>query len=93
MPDAMRPPEPRWSTYREAAALCVRRRTLGRTVPIALVVGTLLTAINLGSVILGGRATGTTWIRVAANYLIPLVVSTLGYLSATRVPDGQGPSS
>ena len=32
-------------------------------------------------------------VRVAANYLIPLVVSTLGYLSATRATDGQSPSS
>lgn len=85
MYDASGPP--RWTTYREAAALCIRRRTLRRTVPIALVVGTLLTAINLGSVIVGGQATGTTWVRAAANYLVPLVVSTLGYLSATRSSD------
>jgi hypothetical protein len=73
--------------------LCVRRRTIGRTIPIALVVGTLLTAINLGSVILGGRANGSTWVRVVANYLIPFVVSTLGYLSATRATDDQSPST
>lgn len=79
--------QPRWRTLSEAAAVAVRRSTLRRTLPIALTVGTLLTAINLGGTILGDRATAATWVRVALNFLIPLLVSTFGYLSATRSSD------
>jgi hypothetical protein len=80
----MRHEQPRWETYGEAATLCVRPSTLRRTIPIALVVGTLLTAINLGGTLLGGLATPATWARVVSNFLIPFVISTLGFLSATR---------
>jgi hypothetical protein len=80
----MRHEQPRWETYGEAATLCVRPSTLRRTIPIALVVGTLLTAINLGGTLLGGHATPATWAHVVSNFLIPFVISTLGFLSATR---------
>ena len=80
----MRHEPPRWETFGEAAALCERPSTLRRTIPIALVVGTVLTAINLGGTLLGGQATLATWARVVSNFLIPCVVSTLGFLSATR---------
>ena len=49
-----------------------------------LVVGTLLSLINQGSVIFGGHATAVTWVRVGLNYVVPFCVSSLGYLSATR---------
>jgi hypothetical protein len=62
----------------------VQPSTLRRTIPIALVVGTVLTAINLGGTLLGGHATFTTWVRVISNFLIAFVVSTSGFLSATR---------
>jgi hypothetical protein len=75
---------PSWSSYGEAFHLWFARRTLRKTITIALVVGTLLSLINQGSVIFGGRATGVTWVRVAYNYLVPFCVSSLGYLSATR---------
>jgi hypothetical protein len=56
----MRHEQPRWETHGEAAALCVRSSTLRRTIPIALVVGALLTAINLVGTLLGGHATPAT---------------------------------
>jgi hypothetical protein len=76
--------QPSWSTYGEAAGLWFAPATLGKTIKIALVVGTLLSLINQGSVILGGHATVVTWVRVGLNYLVPFCVSSLGYLSATR---------
>ncbi len=82
----MRQEQLRWETYGEATTLCVRPSTLPRTIPIGLVVGTLLTAIDLGGTLLGGHATLATWVRVASNFLIPFVVSTSGFLSATRTP-------
>lgn len=58
------------------------RRALSRCIPTAAVVGTLLSLINQGSVILAGDATTATWIRVLFNYLIPFTVSNIGFVSA-----------
>jgi hypothetical protein len=75
--------QPSWRTYGEAARLWLARPTLRKTIKIALVVGTLLSLINQGSVIFGGHATAVTCVRVGLNYLVPFCVSSLGYLSAT----------
>jgi len=53
---------------------------------IAAIVGTLLSIINQGSMILSGDATTATWVRVGLNYLVPFCVSSIGFLSATRRP-------
>jgi len=74
----------KWSTVGEAVRLCLRRSTLRRTLLIAAIVGTLLSLVNQGSVIFGGDANAATWLRVAANYLIPFCVSSAGFLAATR---------
>ena len=47
---------------------------------VALVVGTVLTLVNQGSVIFGGDASVVTWIRVAVNYLVPFVVASLSLI-------------
>lgn len=73
-----------WTTPGEAALLCLCRASLRRTAPIALLVGTALSAINQGGVITGGDASLATWIRVGANYAIPFLVSNAGVLTATR---------
>lgn len=65
----------------EALRYCGRREHLRRTVPIAIVVGSVLTAINQLDVILGGGATAATWVKSGANFLVPFVVSNLGLLS------------
>ena len=69
---------------RDAIRICMRREYLRRTIRIALVVGTILTAINQGDVILGGDATALTWIKMALNYCVPFVVSNLGLLAGKR---------
>jgi len=71
---------------REDLAYCLRPTHLRRTSRIALVVGTLLTLVNQGTLIVSGDATALTWLRCAANFLIPLVVSNLGLLGG-RVRD------
>ena len=73
-----------WSTTREGVLLWLSPRTLRRTVQIALIVGTLLSLINQGHLIAAGDASTFTWIRVSANYLIPWVVSSIGFLSGSR---------
>ena len=75
-----------WRTLTEALQLACRRATLRRTVPIALAVGTILSLINQAHVVLAGDANFATWGRVAANYVVPLCVSTIGFLSACRRP-------
>jgi hypothetical protein len=49
----------------------VRRSGFGAAIRIVLVVGTLLTAVNLGESILAGQADVGILVRVVANYLIP----------------------
>ena len=55
---------------------------------VAAVVGTVLSAVNQGSVIFGGHATAATWVRVGVNYLVPFLVSSVGFLSACRDREG-----
>lgn len=49
---------------------------------IALLVGTLLTVVNQLDVITGVRADPAFALRVAANYLVPFVVSNLGAMAS-----------
>jgi len=75
---------PTWSTLGELVRLVLAPRHLKRTVPIALIVGTVFFAMNQLGVILGGRATAVVWIKAALTYLTPLLVANFGILSATR---------
>ena len=77
---------PSWRAPHEALVLICSGRTKGTAGPVALVVGTLLSAVNEGSVIVGGDVTGTTAIRVATNYTVPYLVASIGYLTACRIP-------
>ncbi len=68
---------PVWSTRRQELVLFLRGVTVRVAGRVAIVVGTILSAVNQGSVILAGDATGFTWTRIAVNYLIPFVVASL----------------
>jgi formate hydrogenlyase subunit 3/multisubunit Na+/H+ antiporter MnhD subunit len=72
------------SSLRSALHVVSRRNILRRTIPIAFVVGTLLSLVNQAHVVVQGDADVATWLRVAANYAIPFVVSSLGVIAATR---------
>lgn len=69
---------------RDALGICLRPEHLRRTLTIALVVGTILTAINQADVIVRGDATTTTLAKAVLNYLVPFVVSNLGLLAGAR---------
>jgi hypothetical protein len=69
---------------RHAVRICLRPEHLRSTVTIALVVGTILMAINQLDVIISGEATAITWIKVGATYCVPFVVSNLGLLAGKR---------
>ncbi len=60
---------------REAVVACAR---------IALVVGTILTAINQLDTFIGGPRSSWLWVKVAANYVVPFCVSSVGYITAAR---------
>jgi len=75
---------PTWSTWREAVPVVLWRPHLRPTIRIALVVGTVLFAINHLDVVLNGRATTGTWVKGATTYVVPFVVSNLGVLTAAR---------
>ena len=53
-----------------------------RCLVIALVVGTVLTLINEGDVIFGGGLSSADGAKIPLNYIVPFVVSSLGYISA-----------
>lgn len=55
-----------------------------RTITVALIVGTLLTLINQGDRIASGDIDPGLILKMAANYLIPWGVSSVGYISARR---------
>jgi hypothetical protein len=59
---------------------------LRRTVTIALVVGTVLFAINQLDVVLRGDADAWVWLKVGLTFLVPFCVSNLGILIASRRP-------
>lgn len=52
---------------------------------IAAIVGTLLTLVNQGDVLMSGGVDAATAARMAANYAIPYVVSSVGFLASYRV--------
>ncbi len=82
-----------WSTPGECARLFARGVTVRTAGRVALVVGTVLSAVNQGSTIVDGNATWVTWLRVAVNYCVPFVVASIGFLSACRVSQTEHTSS
>ncbi|MGE0139350.1 MAG: nitrate/nitrite transporter NrtS [Ilumatobacteraceae bacterium] len=82
---SVRAPVPPWSSPVEACRLILRGVTFATGVRVALVVGTILSVVNQGSVIVAGDATAASWVRVGVNYLVPFLVSSIGYLAPFRV--------
>jgi hypothetical protein len=75
------PPPDMWTSIvvhlrsRTAMVACAR---------IALVVGTILTAINQLDTFVGSHYSAWIWAKVAGNYIVPFSVSSLGYITAAR---------
>jgi hypothetical protein len=87
--DAPGRPQP-WSTWRQAARTVAWRPHMLRTTFTAVVVGTILFAINQLDVVLAGHATTGVWVKTGVTYLVPFAVSNIGILIAThhkREPD------
>jgi hypothetical protein len=81
-----------WTRPAKALGLFLRGHTLRTAVPTALVVGTVLCAVNQGTTLLEGHVTTSTWVRMGINYLVPFVVASVGYLGARHVRRRERPS-
>ncbi|HLQ61836.1 MAG TPA: nitrate/nitrite transporter NrtS [Candidatus Acidoferrales bacterium] len=75
---------PRWSRWREVPAVCFYPRNLRSCLVVALVVGTVLMAINQLDVVVSGHATPAVWLKIGLTYLVPFMVSNYGILVATH---------
>jgi hypothetical protein len=62
------------------ARYCFAAERLKRTLLTALIVGTVLTLLNQADVLAAGHATLATYLKCAANYVVPFVVSNVGVL-------------
>ncbi|MDE0803892.1 MAG: nitrate/nitrite transporter NrtS [Acidimicrobiales bacterium] len=75
---------PTWRSPRDIPGVVLHRPHLRRTLLTAVIVGTVLFAINQLDVVVGGDASIMTWVKVALTYLVPFVVSNLGIVFATQ---------
>ena len=66
----------------EMIALFARGATLRPCLPVAAVVGCVLSAINEGARIAAGHTGWTIWVQVGLNFVVPFLVSSYGYLAA-----------
>lgn len=77
---------PTWSRLAECPRCVFYRPHLSRTVLTALIVGTVLFAINQLDVVLEGDATPLVWVKVGVTYLVPFCVSNIGLLVGCHRP-------
>jgi hypothetical protein len=75
---------PTWSRWSEIPAVIFHRPYLRRTVGAALVVGSVLFAINHLDVVLAGQADWRVWLKGLLTYCVPFCVSNWGIVTATR---------
>lgn len=77
-------PKIEWETWSDAFKLFFQGVTLQTCIPVAIVVGIILSTINQSDVLLSGAATTVTWIKVGMNFVVPFCVSSYGFLNARR---------
>ena len=65
----------------------MQRDVVWRGVKVGLIVGTILTAINQGDLILAGSVDGEAAIKIALTYLVPYCVSTYAGVEAIRAQE------
>ena len=63
----------------------IYRPVCGRAIAVALVVGTILVAINQADVLLGGHVSALVLAKIGLTYLVPFSVSTYSALAANRL--------
>lgn len=84
--EELRPPRtgsPAGSPRSWVAAAC-DPAVVRRSARVALVVGTLLVAINYGDRALAGALGGADWVKMLLTYLVPYGVATYAAVQAVR---------
>lgn len=66
------------------------RSTFRRSIGIAVVVGSLLTLINQGDVLVRGDVTALIMLKMCLTYVVPFCVATFSALGANRVSSTSG---
>jgi len=69
-------------TFAEWCSLACRGSVVRRGLKFAVVVGTILIAINHGDAILAGQLTGTNYLKMGLTVVVPYVVSVLSSVGA-----------
>ncbi len=59
--------------------LC-RRPVLVRNLTIAAVVGLILSGVNQGDVSMSGELSGTVWLKIFFNFVVPFTVASVSAL-------------
>jgi len=70
-----------------AFQIAFRKDILVRGLKVGVIVGTILTLINYGDVLLAGTMTTTMWWKIAMTYCVPYCVST--YASVGTIISGR----
>ena len=65
-------------------ALCARPDVVRRAMRVALLVGTILAAINHGDILFGGPITAGRLVRIGLTYCVPYIVATYASVQAIR---------
>ena len=75
---------PTWTGWRQIGSVIFHPPYLKKTLRIALIVGTVLFAVNHLDEVLHGQATMKVWLKGALTYIVPFCVSNFGVLVAAR---------
>lgn len=78
------PVAPSWVRLRECPSCILYRPHLSRTLGTALLVGTILFAINQLNLVIAGEASPEVWIKTALTFLVPFCVANWGVLIGCR---------
>ena len=73
-----------WSRPRQAVRQVLRGATLKTCIPVAVVVGSVLSVVNEGDIVASGMADGRVVVKVLVNLLIPFLSSSTGALLTLR---------
>ncbi len=62
--------------------IALQRNVVLRAIQVALVVGSILIAINQGDVLLAGDLSTATWLKIGLTPVVPYLVSTFSSVAA-----------
>ena len=79
------------STFREWCDLVFSRSVVKRGLKFAVVVGTILCAINHGDAILAGELTANNYLKMGLTVIVPYVVSVFSSVGALIESGAHGP--